>query len=218
MERVALEVDASTVTAEGLGLPLPVPGVGAETEGDAEEHTSERLLEALRRTKWNISRTATLLGVTRKTVRARIQRFGLRLPGEVVESTPANTLSAAAALPSPVVTTAEFPVGSPPMSSVASSAEPVTPTLPAAPEPLPSAPPGAVRWERRRVTLLRARIISDSAVPFAAATRVLEGLVERVRSFGGRVEDLSARGLVGVFGLEPDQDAPRRAAHSGLAT
>ena len=67
------------------------------------------------------------------------------------------------------------------------------------------------------MTLLRAQIISELAVPLATASRLLEGLVEKVRSFGGRVEDLSARGLVAAFGLEPDEDAPRRAANAGLA-
>ena len=83
MERVALEVDASTVTAEGLALPQA--RLGASVDTTSEEHAREQLLEVLGRTNWNISRTATLLGVTRKTVRARIQRYGLRSPAEVPE-------------------------------------------------------------------------------------------------------------------------------------
>ena len=63
----------------------------------------------------------------------------------------------------------------------------------------------AVRWDpRRRVTLLRAQITSDSArFRSPPATRVLVGLVERVRSFGGRIEDLGVGGLVAAFGLGP---------------
>jgi hypothetical protein len=88
MERVALEVDATTVTAEALGL-------AGEIDRDAEEDQGERLLEALRRTKWNITQTAALLRVSRKTVRARIQRYGLRPAEESAPSTPT------AASPSP---------------------------------------------------------------------------------------------------------------------
>src|SRR5262245_22341928 len=54
-------------------------------------------------------------------------------------------------------------------------------------------------------------------MPLAVTTRLLDGIVEKVRGFGGRGEELSARGLVAAFGLEPDEDAPRRAANAGLA-
>src|SRR5262249_3323217 len=45
----------------------------------------------------------------------------------------------------------------------------------------------------------------------------LESLVEKVESFGGRVEEVSPEGLMAVFGLEPIEDAARRAAHAALA-
>jgi predicted ATPase len=48
-------------------------------------------------------------------------------------------------------------------------------------------------------------------------TRALEVVVEKVESFGGRVEELGPTGLVGVFGLESIEDAPRRAAHAAVA-
>jgi len=41
--------------------------------------------------------------------------------------------------------------------------------------------------------------------------------VEKIESFGGRVEEVSPGGVVAVFGLEPIEDAPRRAAHAALA-
>ena len=65
MERVSLEVDAGTVSADSLELPQAGPIV----EIESEEHARGRLLEVLTRTNWNISRTAALLGITRKTVR-----------------------------------------------------------------------------------------------------------------------------------------------------
>ncbi|MGH7417267.1 MAG: AAA family ATPase, partial [Candidatus Rokuibacteriota bacterium] len=47
--------------------------------------------------------------------------------------------------------------------------------------------------------------------------RALDTLIEKVQSFGGRVEALSPRGLEASFGAEPIEDAPRRAAHAGMA-
>src|SRR5207248_1923948 len=41
--------------------------------------------------------------------------------------------------------------------------------------------------------------------------------VDKVQSFGGQIEEVSLRGLVAGFGLEPIDDAPRRAAHAALA-
>ena len=78
MERVALEVDAATVTADGLGLPRAVAVAERDLGRDEGEHERNNLIEALQRTKWNITRTAVLLGLSRNTVRARIQRYGLR--------------------------------------------------------------------------------------------------------------------------------------------
>src|SRR5262245_27510044 len=80
MERVALEVDAATVTADALDLSRTVAPDTDDFERD-EEHARNNLVEALERTKWNITRTAVLLGLSRNTVRARIQRYGLRPPG-----------------------------------------------------------------------------------------------------------------------------------------
>lgn len=85
IERVALLFDQPEVTAEMLGLspraeraphparavePLPftVPG---------ERGEQERLLEALRQTDWNVSRAAARLGISRNTLRYRMEKHGL---------------------------------------------------------------------------------------------------------------------------------------------
>ena len=47
--------------------------------------------------------------------------------------------------------------------------------------------------------------------------RALEALIEKVQSFGGRVEALGQRAVDAAFGLEPVEDAPRRAAHAAMA-
>src|SRR3989304_2988683 len=50
-----------------------------------------------------------------------------------------------------------------------------------------------------------------------STSRALEVMVEKVQSFGGRVEEMGASGLVAAFGHEPVEDAPRRAAPAALA-
>jgi transcriptional regulator of acetoin/glycerol metabolism len=53
-------------------LPQLMPLEGAERE---------QILQALRTTSWNQSRTAQLLGIDRKTLRSKIQRYGLLKDG-----------------------------------------------------------------------------------------------------------------------------------------
>jgi class 3 adenylate cyclase len=83
--------------------------------------------------------------------------------------------------------------------------------------PGPSAP-ARLRWDPRRVTLLRAALVdaaTDDATP--RASRLAEMLVDKVQSFGGRVEELGPTGIVATFGLEWLEDAPRHAAHAAMA-
>jgi tetratricopeptide (TPR) repeat protein len=69
----------------------------------------------------------------------------------------------------------------------------------------------------RRVTLLRAGFALRSEADSAAeAGRVVESVLEKMRSFGGEVADLDPRGATAAFGLLPIEDAPRRAAHAAL--
>ncbi len=196
IERVALLSEGSLVTADVLGLP-ETPR--AELTDIALEETTvplddvvgsverEHLLQALRQTNWNISRAAALLGISRNTLRYRIEKHALR-PG----------------------------VSPPPRRRVERS--PVArPTAPAAVPP-EVGPPAPVRWERRRLTLLRADLVPPSQERSPVdSSRQLEVLVDKVKSFGGRIEELSPTGIVAAFGIEPIEDAPRRAALSALA-
>jgi len=80
------------------------------------------------------------------------------------------------------------------------------------------AAPSAIRWESRRVTLLRAILITpDADEELPDTSRALDVLLDKLRAFGGRIEELSPRGVGAVFGLEPVEDAPRRAAHAAMA-
>src|SRR5574341_787077 len=82
MERVVLLAPESEVGVEALGLPgvareEPAP---ARTDGASslDGAVRDRVAEVLEQTSWNISRSAALLGISRNTLRARIERYGLR--------------------------------------------------------------------------------------------------------------------------------------------
>ena len=196
MERVTLLSDAREVTAEALGLSAPPAEHAGEPERDEapvplEEAMGslerERLLEALRQTNWNISRAAARLAMPRNTLRYRIEKHGLRR--SVLTAPPASRAEPPAAVPL------------------------LAPGL-AAGSPAP-----VVRWERRRLTLLRAGVVPGirGSEPPTDTSRALEVLIEKLGSFGGRVEELSPTGIVADFGLEPVEDAPSRAALAGMA-
>src|SRR5262249_47207121 len=75
-----------------------------------------------------------------------------------------------------------------------------------------------LQWEERRLTLLRADLRSaDAGDAWSQASRALDAIIAKVHNFGGRVEELTPAGLVAVFGLEPAEDAARRAAHAAIA-
>ena len=68
------------------------------------------------------------------------------------------------------------------------------------------------------LALLRADLRqTDSVDGWSPSSRALEGVIAKVHSFGGRVEELAPTGLVAAFGLDPVEDAPRRAAHAAMA-
>ena len=72
---------------------------------------------------------------------------------------------------------------------------------------LPSAPPPAaktIRWEERLVAVLSVTIAEPGADD-------LTNLVETLTSFGAQIEQIAPSELVAVFGIEPMEDAARRA-------
>jgi AAA ATPase domain/Bacterial regulatory protein, Fis family len=198
MERLALLVDSPVVTAAVLDLSQPADAADATSESAALNQAlgdtlgaveRDRLLEALDQTFWNVTRAARLLGISRDTLRYRIAKHGLRPGGRRVSP---GQVPVPEPAPGPAV-----------LSRMAAA---------------PEAPVSVVRWEQRRVTLLRAVIDApppddDRLYP----TPLIEALIEKARSFGGRVEDLGPTGIVATFGLEPVEDATRRAAHASVA-
>jgi DNA-binding NtrC family response regulator/tetratricopeptide (TPR) repeat protein len=207
MERVALLAEASLVTADLLGLPdagkiriaagvapegVPPPTLAAVVDRAERAH----LLEALEATAWNVSRAAARLGISRNTIRYRIEKHDLR-PGA-----PAPPRRARRAMP----------------PRIADAVAPPPPVLPPASVAVARPPaPSAIRWERRRLAILQAMLASDRDAGPLDTGRVIETLVEKIRSFGGRVEELGSGGFVALFGLEPVEDAVRRAALAAIA-
>jgi tetratricopeptide (TPR) repeat protein len=193
MERVALLAEDPQVTPEVLALPVAAGTVRAPAPPDpprtleaaVEDVEREHLLAALTETQWNVTRAAAQLGISRNTLRYRIEKHGLR-PG--MTSSPPRRASAP---PAP---------------------EPMAPR----PTPAPATPVGG--RERRRLTLLRASVTTEPAsfgrVP---SFGVLDLLADKVLAFGGRMAELNPSGALAVFGLEPVEDAPARAAHAAMA-
>jgi DNA-binding NtrC family response regulator/tetratricopeptide (TPR) repeat protein len=205
IERAALLAEGTTVTADDLALgteperratAVAAPGAADPTPAapvSLDDAMREHLRAALQTTGWNISRTAAALGISRNTLRARIDRLGLR------EGAPADP-----------------PVRRAPVTPSAS--RPAPPPA-AAVEPAPAAALGVVRWERRRVTMLRAQLVvsPEADEELLDTSRGLEMLVSKVQAFSGHVEGLSQIGLDASFGTDAVEDAPRRAANAALA-
>src|SRR6266545_3412658 len=202
IERVALLAEDVVVSAEVLELPsAPLPPATAPRPAappaSLDQAMREHLLAALAQTHWNISRTAALLGISRNTLRARIDKFGLR---------------SGTSRPAPTSRPARAPA---PVSGVA---EPQAVYAPAPPPPAAMAVSSAIRWENRRVTLLQATVITpEPHEELPDTSRALDVLLDKLRAFGGRIAEMSPRGVGAVFGLEPVEDAPRRAAHAAMA-
>src|SRR5262245_2751635 len=192
IERAALLADTDTITAAGLDLPRrprDAPPRSSDPAPPPPEGTNrDRLVEALQRTEWNITRAAAMLGITRNTVKARMRLYGLRSGGDGLEAAEA----APEASPTGSVTPATTSHGESPATT-------------------------DVRWDRRRVTFLRARILAAVDTPSSVTTRVLGWLIEKTQTFGGYVSEVGQHGILAVFGHEPAEDAPRRAATAALA-
>jgi len=136
MERVALLAEGDNVTASMLelrgapetasvGQPAPIPAAAS-----LEDAMRDHLLTALEQTRWNISRTAVLLDISRNTVR----------PGSTTWVAPVDGKQGKVRAPTSALTQ-----------------EPVSlDALPAPTVPPPVGPAMPIRWESRRITFLRA--------------------------------------------------------------
>jgi transcriptional regulator with AAA-type ATPase domain/tetratricopeptide (TPR) repeat protein len=197
IERAVLQSSDETLTAEHLGLGDAVapPAAGpAKTEGlSLDDAMREHLIEVLAQTSGNISRTAALLGISRNTLRARMDKYGLRERDAPPKPPPPRRTSGAALRPS-------APAPEPPRA-------PVVP-----------APVSGRRWERRRTAFLRAALVPPSGPDALLETaRTLEVILDKARTFGGTLEGIGPIGFVAAFGLATGGEAADRAAHAAMA-
>jgi transcriptional regulator with AAA-type ATPase domain/tetratricopeptide (TPR) repeat protein len=207
IERAALQTDGSTVSAKHLelredpsltsaGAREPVGPAGVSMDDAMRDH----LRATLEQTGWNISRTAAILRISRNTLRSRIEKLGLR--GATEASAPARPDERSTPPPAPRM-------GFAPDDTPAK----VIPTVRSTSATLPQ-----IRWERRRITLMRVSLnVPDGSEELPDTSRALEMLVDKIRNFGGRIEEIGHTGLDASFGLEPVEDAPRRAANAAMA-
>ena len=82
MERAALLAESAIIDAGALGLTapdVPAPGDGS-LDQQIETLHRDMLLRALRDTRWNVVRAARRLGITRGTMRYRLEKYGLAAP------------------------------------------------------------------------------------------------------------------------------------------
>ena len=191
MERVALLADMSAVTAPALGLTPDAPRAVA-----APDDRGAVLGDAMR----DVER-AHLLDALEKSdwnITQAAQRLGL----------PRNTLRYRLERHG-----LGFEAGSPRRRGgrprgIPSRSE--QPPAPAAAE----APVG----EPRRLTLLYVALIAPSSEAHSPeVTRALEGVIDKARAFGGWVDSVRPAGAVVAFGVDPAEDAPRRAVHAAAA-
>jgi DNA-binding NtrC family response regulator/tetratricopeptide (TPR) repeat protein len=89
-----------------------------------------------------------------------------------------------------------------------------------APETAPASAPTSrlIQWERRDITLLRAALVEpDGDEAGSHTSRALEGVIDKLQTFGGRIEGLTPTTVVASFGVDRVDDASRRAAHAAMA-
>ncbi len=186
MERVVLLSESEAITAETLhflaGETLPTrAAVEARdvtdtmpTDESLDAAMRARIEAALRDHGGNIRRTAATLAISRNTLRARMDKYGLRHRDEAggADRTESSRPSVAPAAVTPV------------------------------------------QWELRHLAFLRAHVRSSATVGAASA---LEMITEKIRSFGGRLEESGPSDVIAAFGLEPVDNAPSHAALAALA-
>jgi DNA-binding NtrC family response regulator/class 3 adenylate cyclase len=216
MERATLLVDGPTVTAAALDLESgdtvsPAASRSAAGPPVAEPATSldeamaEHLRATLERSGWNISRSAALLGISRNTLKARIERLGLT-PG--ADATPAR--------PRPRST-------APAPSSAARRSGGVAPRVPPAPvlrdaAPVAYTPPhlaeriltnrSALEGEHKRLTVLFGDLTDSSGLARRLGPEGMHGfldqlfrvVLEEVHRYEGTVNQFLGDGFMALFG------------------
>jgi DNA-binding NtrC family response regulator len=71
---------ASVGSAAAAGMPAEGGMQPVIPEGSWEEHEKAKIVEALQRSNWNITRAAQLLGMTFRTLQYRLEKFAIKRP------------------------------------------------------------------------------------------------------------------------------------------
>src|SRR5207244_10906833 len=102
--------------------------------------------------------------------------------------------------------------------AAASDGEGVQPVTSGAVTSSPAAPAAKViRWEERLVAVLGVSIVAAVAGTTFDLAAMIADLIQLATSFGARIEQFSPSELVAVFGIDPMEDAARRAVLVGQA-
>ena len=89
VEHAVLMADGTTIGADELGLPeitifdaatAPVAAAPGEAPLDLPSLERATVVQALERTDWNVTQAARLLGISRDTLRYRIEKHRLARP------------------------------------------------------------------------------------------------------------------------------------------
>jgi DNA-binding NtrC family response regulator/tetratricopeptide (TPR) repeat protein len=224
LERVTL-VSAETIIdpecLERLCLPrLPSSAQGGPA-GDVREPEDvvARITQALRQTGGNVERAARLLGLSRKAVRYRMQRYGIERPREGRK--PLRPLPQArqgtAALPAPSL--GEDQRGR--TAHPEGQGEGTSARLDAGQA---QAPPQA--WERKPVAVLALELswpaptggVALRYEPWTVTSRWQQLIVEKLQGFGGVVLQRAPSLLLVAFGIPHTlEQLPQRAVQGALA-
>ena len=232
---LGVELDAKSLMQ--LCLTSPASDTSREVALSSLDHTSEASLpaeaeqirQALLQTGGNVTRAARLLGVSRDTVRYRLQRYGITRPR-------LDTPPALASQLSPRTGARESPSHREvPLHELA---VPRAPTLAEKDEgenaqktavPQDAAYNSATRmttWEQKTVAVLVLEVTwpeaagreSSSYEPWTEISRWEKAVVDKVQGFGGDLLQRTPALLTWVFGLpRPLEQLPQRAVHSALA-
>jgi DNA-binding NtrC family response regulator/tetratricopeptide (TPR) repeat protein len=245
MERVTLlhvgeEVDTKTLTQLGLPLGAPATTAGVVSLSQELEPVStepaeaEQIRQALAQTGGNVVQAARVLGVSRDTVRYRMQRYGIARSRLGAPSPPAFPRSPGADTGGSLPPSDELPP------------EPtVLPTLPRAQEEAKDSRGAAARPDARHDTAMARNVPTSEPAwdhqpgavlaleltwptapgveslryePWTEMARWEQAIVDKVRGFGGMLVQRTASLFVWVFGVpQVLEQLPQRAVHSALA-
>jgi transcriptional regulator with AAA-type ATPase domain/class 3 adenylate cyclase len=221
MERVTLlhpdpVVDADVLERLCLPLAQPVGRSAVEPGGDDRPPEDEvaRIRRVLRWTEGNVAQAARLLGLSRKALRYRMQRYGIERPSRR-GTAPSSMVELGGPLPR----------RSPPGAGLPEQAAAHEGAMTAAPPQRPSQEP-APGWEQKPVAVLAIDISWPVATasqalryePRTLATRWERSIAEKVQGFGGVVMQRTPSLQLAAFGLPHTLDQlPQRAVQAALA-